>query len=107
VQACNLRDNFSLLRKNGIEVIGVSPDTVKSHKNFEQKFQLPFPLIADEKSRIAIRYGVWGPKKFMGREYIGLHRTTFAIDEKGKLVGIIEKPKSKDHAAEILQSFGL
>lgn len=106
-QACNLRDNFALLKKHGIQVIGVSPDNVKSHKKFEEKFKLPFPLVADEGSVIAEKYGVWGPKKFMGREYIGLHRTTFAIDENGKLKAIIEKPVSKDHAREILEAFGI
>lgn len=107
VQACNLRDNFSELKKAGITIIGVSPDGEKSHQKFSGKFDLPFPLIADEQNELAIKYGVWGPKKFMGRDYIGLHRTTFLIDEKGVLVGIIAKPKSKEHAAEIISAFAV
>jgi thioredoxin-dependent peroxiredoxin len=105
IQACNLRDNFALLRKHQIQVIGISVDGIKSHKKFETKYQLPFPLIADEDKKIVEKYGVWRLKKFMGREYIGLVRTTFLIDEKGKLVHIIEKPKSKQHAEEIIAAF--
>jgi thioredoxin-dependent peroxiredoxin len=105
VQACNLRDNFALLRKHQIQVIGISVDGIKSHKKFETKYQLPFPLIADEDKKIVEKYGVWRLKKFMGKEYIGLVRTTFLIDEKGKLVHIIEKPKSKQHAEEIIAAF--
>ncbi len=101
-QACNLRDNYSTLIQQGISVIGVSPDPVQKHKKFETKYGLPFPLIADENVKIAQKYGVWGPKKFMGREYIGLHRTTFLIDEKGKIKAIIDKPVTKNHAQQIL-----
>jgi thioredoxin-dependent peroxiredoxin len=101
-QACNLRDNYSLLKKAGISIIGVSPDNVKSHKKFEKKYDLPFPLIADEDNAIALAFGVWDWKKFMGKEYIGMHRTTFLIDEKGKIMDVILKPKSKVHADEIL-----
>jgi thioredoxin-dependent peroxiredoxin len=104
-QACNLRDNFSALKKAGIQVIGVSTDSVKSHEKFAQKFSLPFPLIADENKKMVEAYGVWGEKKFMGRIYDGLHRTTFLIDEKGIIQSIIEKPKSKDHSAEILAAW--
>jgi thioredoxin-dependent peroxiredoxin len=102
VQACNLRDNYAALLKVGIQVIGVSIDSVKSHQKFAQKFELPFPLIADEDKKIVDAYGVWREKQFMGKHYIGIHRTTFLIDEVGKIKAIIEKPISKDHSAEIL-----
>jgi len=102
-QACNLRDNFELLRRQGITVIGISTDTERSHKNFEKKHQLPFTLLADTGNRIAEAYGVWGWKKFMGREFIGMHRTTFLINEKGIIEHIIEKVKSKEHSQQILE----
>jgi peroxiredoxin Q/BCP len=105
VQACNLRDNYSALKKAGIQIIGISTDSIKSHQKFAQKFELPFPLIADEDKKIAEAYGVWGEKKFMGRIYDGIHRTTFLIDEKGIIKRIIEKPNSKDHSSEILGGF--
>lgn len=104
-QACNLRDNFSLLKKNGFQVIGVSSDDVKSHKKFETKFKLPFPLIADGNLKIHEQYGVWQLKKFMGREFMGTIRTTFLIDETGKLKKIIQKPVSKKHAEEVLAAW--
>jgi peroxiredoxin Q/BCP len=102
-QACNIRDNYSLLKKAGITVIGVSIDTEKSHKNFEEKFRLPFTLIADPDRKIVEAYGVWGLKKFMGREFDGTHRVTFLINEKGIIEHIIDKVKSKDHVAQILE----
>ncbi len=102
-QACNLRDNISALKQAGITVIGVSTDDVKSHKKFEQKQQLPFPLLADTDQKIAEAYGVWGWKKFMGKTFMGTHRTTFLINEKGFIEHVIEKVKSKDHAAQILE----
>ena len=105
IQACNLKDNFGLLKKNGFAVIGISPDDVKKHKKFETKYSLPFPLIADESHAIINAYGVWGPKKFMGREYDGLHRTTFVIDEKGMISKIFLKPKSKQHSEEIIKAW--
>lgn len=104
-QACNLRDNYSTLQNKGIKLIGVSADSVKSHQKFIEKHSLPFPLIADEDHQVINLYGVWGPKKFMGREYDGIHRTTFLINEKQEIVGIIEKPKTKAHAEEILEIF--
>lgn len=104
-QACNLRDNFGLLKNKGITVIGVSPDEVIKHKKFEDKYKLPFTLIADPKHTIIEKYGVWGEKKLWGREYMGLHRTTFLIDEKGIIRKIFLKPKSKQHAAEILAAW--
>ena len=105
VQACNLRDNYSILLKQGFKIVGISTDTTKSHKKFETKFSLPFPLIADEDHSIAEKYGAWGLKKFMGREYIGLHRTTFLIDESGKIKSIITKPITKNHTEQILQEW--
>ena len=104
-QACNLRDNFGLLRNKGITVIGISPDEIKKHKKFEEKFQLPFTLIADPKHTIIDKYGVWGEKQLWGRNYMGLHRTTFLIDEKGIIRKIFLKPRSKKHTAEILTAW--
>lgn len=105
IQACNLRDNYALLRKNGFEVIGVSPDSEKSHKKFETKFDLPFTLIADEQHVILNKYGVWGEKQLFGNHYMGVHRTTFVIDEKGIIRKIFLKPKNKEHATEIIAAF--
>ncbi|MBP6091641.1 MAG: thioredoxin-dependent thiol peroxidase [Crocinitomicaceae bacterium] len=102
VQACNLRDNDAELQKAGVQIIGVSADSSASHVKFIDKFSLPFPLIADEDKTIIQQFGVWGPKKFMGKEYDGIHRTTFIIDENKTIIGIIEKPKTKEHAEEIL-----
>jgi len=102
-QACNIRDNFALLQQQGIVVLGVSTDTDIKHKKFEQKYKLPFTLIADPDMRIVQLYGVWGEKQFMGRTIIGTHRTTFLINEKGKIDHIIEKVVSKNHTAQILQ----
>ncbi len=105
VESCNLRDNEMLLKSKGFEIVGVSPDTQKKHQSFIQKYQLPFPLIADTDLVITKLYGVWGNKKFMGRSYDGLHRTTFVIDENGVIVRIFKKVKSKIHAEQILESF--
>lgn len=104
-QACNLRDNYAELGREGISIIGVSMDPGKSHQKFIAKHALPFPLIQDTDRKVIDAFGVWGPKKFMGREYDGIHRTTFVIDAQGKIRGIIEKPKTKDHAVEILDIF--
>ncbi|MCF8409056.1 MAG: thioredoxin-dependent thiol peroxidase [Crocinitomicaceae bacterium] len=101
-QACNLRDNLASLTSQGIEVIGVSTDSIKSHTKFVSKYSLNFPLIADENKEIVEQYGVWGLKKFMGREYMGTNRTTFIIDEKGIIQEVISKPKTATHAEEIL-----
>lgn len=103
VQACNLRDNFALLKQQGIEIIGVSADDIKSHQKFANKNQLPFSLIADTAKIIIEKYGVWAEKKLFGIKYMGIRRTTFVIDEKGIILGIITKPKSKSHAEEILK----
>lgn len=105
IQACNLRDNFGLLKNHGIEIIGVSPDDEKKHKKFENKYDLPFTLLSDPAHKIIDKYGVWGEKQLYGRKYMGLHRTTFLIDEKGIIRKIFLKPKSKDHAAEILAAW--
>lgn len=102
-QACNLRDHYKELQKEGLIILGVSADTEIMHKKFTDKFDLPFDLIADTDKKVIEKYGVWGPKKFMGREYDGIHRTTFIIDEKQQIIGIIERPKTKYHAEEILQ----
>ena len=104
VQACNLRDNYGLLKKNGFNVIGVSPDDEKKHKKFENKFSLPFTLVADPDRTIINKYGVWGMKHLYGRDYMGLHRTTFVIDEKGIIRKIFLRPRNKAHAEEIVAS---
>ncbi|MBK7432769.1 MAG: thioredoxin-dependent thiol peroxidase [Chitinophagaceae bacterium] len=105
VQACNLRDHFGALKKKGITVLGVSPDEEKKHKKFEAKYKLPFTLIADPGHTIIDRYGVWGEKQLYGRNYMGLHRTTFLIDEQGIIRKIFLKPKSKQHAEEIMKAW--
>jgi peroxiredoxin Q/BCP len=104
-QACNLRDNYSELLAQDIVVIGVSADDEKSHQKFINKFELPFPLIADVDKELIQLYGVWGEKKFMGKVYDGIHRTTFILDKSHTIIGIIEKPKNKAHAEEILEIF--
>jgi len=106
VQACNLRDNYGILKNNGFEVLGISPDEVKKHKKFEDKYDLPFTLLSDPKHVIIDKYGVWGEKQLYGRKYMGLHRTTFLIDEKGIIRKIFLKPKSKQHSEEILKAWG-
>lgn len=103
VQACNLRDNYALLKKNGFEVIGVSPNDEKSHKKFETKFNLPFTLVADPDHAIINKYGVWGEKQMFGNKYMGVLRTTFVINEKGVISKIFLRPKNKQHAEEIVE----
>ena len=105
IQACNLRDNYSLLKKQGFVVLGISPDEEKKHKKFEAKYNLPFTLVTDPKHTIIDKYGVWGEKQLYGRNYMGLHRTTFLIDEKGIIRKIFLKPKSKQHTDEILKAW--
>jgi peroxiredoxin Q/BCP len=105
IQACNFRDNYSMLIQKGIAVLGISPDNIKSHKKFEEKFEIPFTLLADEKKKIIDKYGVWGEKNLYGRKYMGLHRTTFLIDEKGVIKKIFKKPRSKIHTQEILKAW--
>lgn len=105
VQACNLRDNYGLLKKEGFEVLGVSPDDEEKHKKFETKNSLPFTLIADTKHTVIEKYGVWDEKQLYGRKYMGLLRTTFVIDEKGIIRKIFLRPKSKQHAEEIVAAW--
>lgn len=103
VEACNFRDNFSLLKKKGYEIVGVSPNSVESHKKFEAKYKLPFTLLADEDKKIINAYGVWGLKKLYGREYMGIQRATFIIDENGKVEKIIGRVLSKIATEQILK----
>ncbi|MCX6209348.1 MAG: thioredoxin-dependent thiol peroxidase [Bacteroidetes bacterium] len=105
IQSCNLRDNYALLKKEGFEVIGVSPNGLESHKKLEQKFSLPYTLLADEKHKVIEQYGVWGEKQLYGRKYMGLHRTTFVIDEKGIIQKIFLKPTNKQHAEQIIKAW--
>jgi thioredoxin-dependent peroxiredoxin len=104
-EACSFRDAWAKFKKRGITVLGVSPDSEASHKKFETKYKLPFTLLADKDHAIADAYGVWGEKKFMGRTYMGVLRTTFLIDEKGKIKKVFEKVKPEDHASEVLEAF--
>ena len=101
-EACDLRDNFERFKANNFALLGVSADSAKAQQKFIEKYDLPFPLIADEDKVVIEAFGVWGPKKFMGKEYDGIHRTTFVIDEKGIIAEVIEKVKTKEHASQIL-----
>lgn len=105
VQACNLRDHYADLSEAGIVVLGVSIDSEQKHQKFAAKHQLPFPLLVDESLEIVNRYGVYGEKKFMGRTIVGTYRTSFLINEQGRIVHIIDKVKSKEHAAQVLSYF--
>jgi thioredoxin-dependent peroxiredoxin len=100
-EACNLRDNYSDLLARGYKVVGVSPDNIKSHLKFTDKFELPFPLLPDPEKVIINAYGVWGPKKFLGKSYEGVIRTTFIIDENGMIERIIDKVDTKNHTGQI------
>lgn len=102
-EACSLRDEHVALRKAGFEVLGVSPDKATKHKKFADKYDLPFRLLADPDKEAANAYGVWGPKRFMGREYDGILRTTFLIDGNGVIERIITDVRTKDHAAQVLE----
>ncbi len=102
-EACDLRDNFERFKTNNYALLGVSADSAKAQAKFIEKYDLPFPLLADEDKSVIQAFGVWGPKKFMGKEYDGIHRTTFIIDEKGIIEEVIEKVKTKEHAAQILK----
>ena len=104
-ESCNLGENYSLLQEKGFIVLGVSPDSSKSHQKFIDKYNLPFSLIADEDKAVIKAFGVWGPKKFMGKEYDGVHRTTFVIDEDGVIEKVFSKVKTKDHTNQILESY--
>lgn len=104
IQACNLRDNYALLKREGFEVVGVSPDDAGKHRKFEAKYSLPFTLIADTKHTILNKYGVWDQKQMFGHQYMGVLRTTFVIDEKGVIRKIFLRPRNKAHAEEIIAS---
>jgi len=101
-EACNLRDNYKELQNAGYELLGVSADSQKKQANFRNKYEFPFPLLADEDHTVINAFGVWGPKKFMGKEYDGIHRKTFVIDGEGKVTKVIDKVKTKDHAKQLL-----
>ncbi len=101
-EACNLRDNYQEFQSRGYEVIGVSADNEKKQLNFSEKYELPYNLLADTDRKVIEAYGVWGPKKFMGKEYDGIHRTSFVIDENGMIEDVITKVKTKDHASQVL-----
>jgi peroxiredoxin Q/BCP len=104
-EACGFRDDFKAYEERGVIILGVSPDTVKQQAKFKDKFNLPFSLIADHDHRISDLYGVWGLKKFMGREYDGVHRTTFLIDKEGLIREVFENVKPDSHSAQILAAF--
>lgn len=106
-EACHFRDDYSAYENANVAILGVSPDDVKSHAKFKKKYQLPFPLLADEGHKVCDLYGVWGPKKFMGREYEGVLRTTFLIDENGKIVRVFENVRPAEHSAELLSELGV
>ena len=106
-EACNLRDNYAALKEKGIVILGVSPDNEKSHKKFEKKYSLPFTLLADPDKKIINDYNVWGEKFFMGKYVMGILRTTFLINEKGKIDHIIDKVVSKSHSEQIMETWGI
>lgn len=101
-EACNFRDDYSAYEGAGVVILGVSPDSVKSHAKFKQKYGLPFPLLADEDHKVCEMYDVWALKKFMGREYMGVLRTTFLIDAEGQILRMFENVKPADHSEELL-----
>ena len=105
-EACNFRDDYSAYQTAGVVILGVSPDSVESHVKFKKKFQIPFPLLADEGHKVCDLYGVWGPKKFMGRDYEGVIRTTFLIDAQWKIARVFENVRPAEHSAEVLVEFG-
>jgi peroxiredoxin Q/BCP len=102
-QACNLRDNFSLLEMNGFAVVGISPDDVQKHARYHARYNLPFTLVADPDHKIIDKYEVWGEKNMYGRKYMGLFRTTYVVDEKGVILKVFKKPKVRQHAEEIVE----
>ncbi len=102
-EACDLRDNYAAFQSNNYALLGVSADSEKAQLKFVEKYDLPFPLLADEEKSVIQAFGVWGPKKFMGKEYDGIHRTTFVIDENGTIQDVISDVKTKAHAAQILK----
>ncbi len=102
-EACNLSDNYQTFVSKGYDILGVSADSAKRQSNFKNKYEFPYPLLADEDKAVIEAFGVWGPKKFMGKEYDGIHRTTFVIDENGVIENVISKVKTKAHAEQILE----
>ena len=104
-EACNFRDDYSAYEKAGITILGVSPDSVASHVKFKAKLQIPFSLLADEGHRVCDQYGVWGPKKFMGKEYEGVLRTTFLIGPDGNILRVFENVRPSEHSVEVLEAF--
>lgn len=105
-EACNFRDDYSAYEKADVVILGVSPDSVESHVKFKQKFQLQFPLLADVGHKVCDLYGVWGQKKFMGKEYEGVLRTTFLIDGEGKIKHVYENVRPAEHSAQLLAELG-
>lgn len=106
-EACNLRDNFEALQEKGFELLGVSPDSERKHQNFIKKFELPFSLLADTDTKVIQDYGVWGEKQMFGKKYMGVFRTTFVIDEAGKIEKVFTKVKSAEHTQQILEAMAL
>lgn len=106
-EACNFRDGYEDFQKMGLVILGVSKDSIKSHKKFADKFSLPFPLLSDESGEMVEKYDSWGKKKFMGREYLGIFRNSFLIDEEGKIIKIYKEVKAKEHAREIKGDVGI
>jgi peroxiredoxin Q/BCP len=106
-EACNFRDDYTAYEKAGVVILGISPDDVASHVKFKKKFQLPFPLLADEGHKVCDLYGTWGPKKFMGKAYEGVLRTTFLIDGNGTIVKVFENVRPPEHSAEVLSALGV
>jgi peroxiredoxin Q/BCP len=106
-EACNFRDDYSAYEKADVVILGVSPDDVKSHVKFKKKFGLQFPLLADEGHKVADQYGAWGPKKFAGKEYEGVLRTTYLIDKNGNIVKVFENVRPAEHSTELLSTLGI
>lgn len=106
-EACTLRDYFSIFQKNGYYLLGVSPDSEKKHKKFIDKYEFQFPLLADPDKKVINDFGLWGPKMFMGKEVIGVHRYTFVIDEQGTITHIFDKVKTSEHAQQIIKALDL
>ena len=104
-EACSFRDNFAQFSQNNLIIIGISKDSVKSHQKFQEKYHLPFTLLSDESTDTIQTFGVWGKKKFLGKEFTGIMRTSFLIDPKGKVVKVYENVKPNEHAQEILKDF--
>ena len=106
-EACNFRDDYSAFEKAGVVILGISPDSVESHINFKEKFHLQFPLLSDEGHRICEAYGVWGPKKLMGKTYEGVIRTTYLIDGDGRIIRVYEDVRPAEHSAELLKELSM